>query len=94
MEHYISSRTGEEECFIFLCEKFPGLQTTNVTLFNRNYWKMSSKRDEEPKGPFAISEKWPALPAVIDSAFEDLMTKKLYFFSGNKPLDTKGNSLS
>lgn len=94
MEHYISSRTGEEQRFIFLCEKFKNLKTTNVTLFNRNYWKMPGKNDAEPKGPFAISEKWPALPAVIDSAFEDLLTKKLYFFSGNKPLYTKGNSIS
>lgn len=45
---------------------------------------MSDRSDEGPKGPFAISEKWPALPAVIDSAFEDLLTRKLYFFSGNK----------
>uniref|UniRef100_A0A671YV56 Matrix metalloproteinase-9 n=1 Tax=Sparus aurata TaxID=8175 RepID=A0A671YV56_SPAAU len=31
-----------------------------------------------------ISQKWPALPAVIDSAFEDVLTKKLYFFSGTR----------
>ncbi|TKS77530.1 Matrix metalloproteinase-9 [Collichthys lucidus] len=49
-----------------------------------NYWKMSDKSDEGPKGPFAISERWPALPAVIDSAFEDLLTRKLYFFSGTR----------
>ncbi len=53
-------------------------------LINRNYWKMPSRSDAGPKGPFAVSERWPALPAVIDSAFEDLLTKKLYFFSGNK----------
>lgn len=54
-------------------------------LLDRNYWKMSSKSDAGPKGPFAISEKWPVLPAVIDSAFEDILTKKLYFFSGTNP---------
>lgn len=48
------------------------------------YWKMSSKNDGGLKGPFAISQRWPALPAVIDSAFEDLLTRKLYFFSGNR----------
>uniref|UniRef100_A0A8C9XW54 Matrix metalloproteinase-9 n=1 Tax=Sander lucioperca TaxID=283035 RepID=A0A8C9XW54_SANLU len=36
------------------------------------------------KGPFSISERWPALPAVIDSAFENILTKKLYFFSGTR----------
>ncbi len=45
---------------------------------------MSSRSDGGLKGPFSLSARWPALPAVIDSAFEDLLTKKLYFFSGNK----------
>lgn len=49
-----------------------------------NYWKTSSTGDAGPKGPFAVSQKWPALPAVIDSAFEDILTKKLYFFSGTR----------
>ncbi|XP_040009672.1 matrix metalloproteinase-9 [Xiphias gladius] len=48
-----------------------------------HYWKMSSRSDKV-NGPFSISERWPALPAVIDSAFEDLLTKKLYFFSGTR----------
>ncbi|KAK2851325.1 hypothetical protein Q5P01_007601 [Channa striata] len=51
---------------------------------NGNYWKMSNKNDKAVSGPFAISERWPALPAVIDTAFEDLLTKKLYFFSGTR----------
>lgn len=55
---------------------------------DRHYWKMSGSSEGGIKGPFSVSEKWPALPAVIDSAFEDLLTKKLYFFSGNKALYT------
>nr|AZA36287.1 matrix metalloproteinase 9 [Pampus argenteus] len=47
-----------------------------------NFWKMSSVSNGGLKGSFSISQSWPALPAVIDSAFEDLLTKKLYFFSG------------
>uniref|UniRef100_A0A3P8NDH8 Matrix metalloproteinase-9 n=1 Tax=Astatotilapia calliptera TaxID=8154 RepID=A0A3P8NDH8_ASTCA len=46
-----------------------------------HYWKMSGSSNA---GPFSISNKWPALPAVIDSAFEDSLTKKLYFFSGSR----------
>lgn len=46
---------------------------------------MSGSSNAELKGAFSISNKWPALPAVIDSAFEDSLTKKLYFFSGNEP---------
>ncbi|XP_029994803.1 matrix metalloproteinase-9 [Sphaeramia orbicularis] len=47
-----------------------------------HYWKMPSKQNGELMGPFSISKRWPHLPAVIDSAFEDLLTKKMYFFSG------------
>ncbi|CAM4716726.1 unnamed protein product [Leuciscus chuanchicus] len=46
---------------------------------DRHYWKISSKG--ERKGPFLISEKWPALPATINSAFEEPLTKKIYFFA-------------
>ncbi|KAM8829369.1 matrix metalloproteinase-9 isoform 2-T4 [Synchiropus picturatus] len=48
------------------------------------YWRMSSRDNSGLKGPFSVSEKWPALPAVIDTSFEDLLTKKLYFFSGRR----------
>lgn len=43
---------------------------------------MPSKSNAGLKGPHVISEKWPQLPAVIDAAFEDIVTKKIYFFSG------------
>ncbi|XP_077079492.1 matrix metalloproteinase-9 [Siphateles boraxobius] len=46
---------------------------------DRHYWKISN--NGERKGPFLISEKWPALPATINSAFEEPLTKKIYFFS-------------
>lgn len=49
-----------------------------------HYWKMSSKQNVGLSGPYSISERWSALPAVIDAAFEDLLTKKLYFFSGTR----------
>ncbi|XP_051509367.1 matrix metalloproteinase-9-like [Myxocyprinus asiaticus] len=44
-----------------------------------HYWKLSSTGKH--KGPFLVSEKWPALPAVINTAFEDQLTKKIYFFA-------------
>ncbi|XP_051950738.1 matrix metalloproteinase-9-like [Xyrauchen texanus] len=43
------------------------------------YWKLSSTG--ERKGPFLVSKKWPALPAVINTAFEDQLTKNIYFFA-------------
>ncbi|XP_034732504.1 matrix metalloproteinase-9 isoform X1 [Etheostoma cragini] len=48
------------------------------------FWKMSKGGDEKVKGPFPVSERWPALPAVIDSAFENILARKLYFFSGTQ----------
>uniref|UniRef100_A0A3B3WC35 Peptidase metallopeptidase domain-containing protein n=1 Tax=Poecilia mexicana TaxID=48701 RepID=A0A3B3WC35_9TELE len=53
-------------------------------LVDRYFWKVSSKTDGSRTGPFSISQSWPALPAVIDSAFEDVQTTKIYFFSGKE----------
>lgn len=50
---------------------------------DRHYWKMASKQGKL-MGPFLTSEKWPNLPAVVDSAFEDVLTKKVYIFSGSQ----------
>ncbi|CDQ90071.1 unnamed protein product [Oncorhynchus mykiss] len=48
------------------------------------YWRMSSKTDGGLEGPFSMSKRWPAVPVVVDTAFEDLATKKIYFFSGTR----------
>ncbi|XP_030641080.1 matrix metalloproteinase-9 [Chanos chanos] len=48
------------------------------------YWTMSSQRKEGLNGPFPIKQSWPALPAVLSTAFEDILTKKIYFFSANQ----------
>lgn len=29
-----------------------------------------------------VSERWPTLPVKLDTAFEDPVTKKIYFFAG------------
>ncbi|XP_043946177.1 matrix metalloproteinase-9 [Protopterus annectens] len=49
---------------------------------NGQYWRSSVKKQAVKEGPFAISSTWPALPATIDTAFEDKQTKRIYFFSG------------
>nr|XP_023691113.1 matrix metalloproteinase-9 [Paramormyrops kingsleyae] len=51
---------------------------------NGKYWRLSSQKDGEINGPYSISDTWPALPPTIDSAFQDLLTKKLYVFSGRR----------
>ncbi|XP_070600473.1 matrix metalloproteinase-9-like [Erythrolamprus reginae] len=40
-------------------------------------WKADSL-----EGPLQIQSTWPALPDVIDAAFQDPLTKRLFFFSG------------
>uniref|UniRef100_A0A8C7PBJ9 Matrix metalloproteinase-9 n=1 Tax=Oncorhynchus mykiss TaxID=8022 RepID=A0A8C7PBJ9_ONCMY len=62
-------------------------------LMKLQYWRLSSKTEGGLKGPFSMSERWPALPAVIDTAFEDLVTKKIYFFSGTRFWVYTGQSL-
>lgn len=47
---------------------------------------MSGKSHKDLKGPYPMADMWPALPAVIDAAFEDHLTKKVYFFSGTRTL--------
>ncbi|MBN3275478.1 MMP9 protein, partial [Polyodon spathula] len=48
------------------------------------YWRVSAQKKGEIKGPFPIADKWPALPATIDTTFEDLLTKRVFFFSGKR----------
>ncbi|KAG5282130.1 hypothetical protein AALO_G00052560 [Alosa alosa] len=48
------------------------------------YWKMSGKDHKDLKGPYPMADMWPAVPAVIDTVFEDHLTKKIYFFSGTR----------
>ncbi|XP_007936550.1 matrix metalloproteinase-9 [Orycteropus afer afer] len=50
---------------------------------NGRYWRLSEGRDRV-QGPFLISDKWPQLPRKLDSAFEDPLTKKVFFFSGRQ----------
>ncbi|XP_060787993.1 matrix metalloproteinase-9-like [Neoarius graeffei] len=48
------------------------------------YWKSSNRDNGKRKGPFVISERWSTLPAKLDTAFEDRLTNKIYFFSDTK----------
>ncbi|KAM5245869.1 matrix metalloproteinase-9 [Ctenodactylus gundi] len=48
------------------------------------YWRFSEARGRQLQGPFLIADKWPALPAKLDSAFEDPLSKKIFFFSGRQ----------
>ncbi|XP_004687492.1 PREDICTED: matrix metalloproteinase-9 [Condylura cristata] len=45
------------------------------------YWRLSEGSGHQVQGPFLIKSTWPALPAKLDSAFEDPLSKKIFFFS-------------
>uniref|UniRef100_A0A673V060 Matrix metalloproteinase-9 n=1 Tax=Suricata suricatta TaxID=37032 RepID=A0A673V060_SURSU len=48
------------------------------------YWQFSENQGRRVQGPFLITSKWPALPRKLDSAFEDPLTKKIFFFAGRQ----------
>ncbi|XP_077023905.1 matrix metalloproteinase-9 [Tamandua tetradactyla] len=48
------------------------------------YWRMSEGRAPRLQGPFLITSTWPELPRRLDSAFQDPLTKKIFFFSGRQ----------
>ncbi|KAG8519651.1 Matrix metalloproteinase-9 [Galemys pyrenaicus] len=48
------------------------------------YWRLSEGSGRQVQGPFLIKSTWPALPEKLDSAFEEPLTKKIFFFSGRQ----------
>ncbi|XP_008157169.2 matrix metalloproteinase-9 [Eptesicus fuscus] len=48
------------------------------------YWRFSEAQGRRVQGPFLIRDTWPALPSKLDSAFEEPLTKKIFFFSGRQ----------
>ncbi|XP_048203443.1 matrix metalloproteinase-9 [Perognathus longimembris pacificus] len=46
------------------------------------YWRLSEAGGRRLQGPFQVADTWPALPARLDSAFEDPLSRKIFFFSG------------
>ncbi|XP_062968155.1 matrix metalloproteinase-9 [Cynocephalus volans] len=57
------------------------------------YWRLSESRGRRPQGPFLIADMWPALPPKLDSAFEEPLTKKIFFFSGRQVWVYTGTSV-
>uniref|UniRef100_A0ABM5G4Q9 Matrix metalloproteinase-9 n=1 Tax=Pogona vitticeps TaxID=103695 RepID=A0ABM5G4Q9_9SAUR len=49
---------------------------------NGQYWRKLGSGSEPIEGPLRIQDTWPALPDVIDAAFQDQLTKKVFFFAG------------
>ncbi|XP_063315235.1 matrix metalloproteinase-9-like [Pelobates fuscus] len=56
------------------------------------YWKQPA-RQGIPKSPLRIMDTWPALPANIDTAFQDLTSRNIYFFAGRRFWQYTGNNV-
>ncbi|XP_063003578.1 matrix metalloproteinase-9 [Elgaria multicarinata webbii] len=48
------------------------------------YWRKPASGAARIEGPLRIQDAWPALPDVIDAALQDSLTKKTFFFSGQR----------
>lgn len=60
----------------------PRFRALIISFLLSRYWKFPNHRGSRLQGPFVTARTWPALPAKLDSAFEDPQSKKLFFFSG------------
>ncbi|XP_009701870.1 PREDICTED: matrix metalloproteinase-9-like, partial [Cariama cristata] len=62
------------------------------------YWTRSSFWKSGIQGAFSVADTWPGLPAVIDAAFPDMLTKRVFpaagrqfwVFSGKSVLGPRG----
>ncbi|XP_043836209.1 matrix metalloproteinase-9 [Dromiciops gliroides] len=57
------------------------------------YWRVQQGSNGRAQGPFFIANTWSALPPKLDTAFEDPLTKKLFFFSGQQVWVYTGQSV-
>ncbi|KAJ7423239.1 matrix metalloproteinase-9-like [Pitangus sulphuratus] len=48
------------------------------------YWTHSSFWKSGIQGAFSVADTWPGLPATIDAVFQDLLTKRVFFFAGRQ----------
>ncbi|XP_021272677.1 matrix metalloproteinase-9 [Numida meleagris] len=68
-------------------KKFDAITEINGELHffkNGKYWTHSSFWKSGTQGAFSIADTWPGLPAVIDAAFQDVLTKRIFFFAGRQ----------
>ncbi|NXJ89679.1 MMP9 protein, partial [Corythaixoides concolor] len=48
------------------------------------YWTLSTFWKSGIQGAFSVADTWPGLPPVIDAAFQDVLTKRIFFFAGRQ----------
>ncbi|KAM9248266.1 matrix metalloproteinase-9 [Dugong dugon] len=75
---------AEDACNVYIFDAIAEIRDHLHFFKNGRYWRLSEGRGRRAQGPFLISDTWPQLPPKLDSAFEDLLTKKVFFFSGRQ----------
>ncbi|KAI5610096.1 matrix metalloproteinase-9 precursor [Silurus asotus] len=68
-------------------DKFDAITEIQGKLYffkDRYYWTSSSGGNKHHPVSFNVSKRWPTLPTKLDTVFEDPLTKKIYFFAGNR----------
>ncbi|KAG8446572.1 hypothetical protein GDO86_014140 [Hymenochirus boettgeri] len=83
----------EDACKVKMFDAIADLQGMLHFFKDGLYWTVSPGYKKAPQSPRRISETWPALPAKIDTAFQDITTKRMFFFSGRKFWQYTGNSV-
>ncbi|XP_004636179.1 matrix metalloproteinase-9 [Octodon degus] len=74
----------DDPCNVNIFDAIAKIQNDLYLFKDGRYWKFNEGRRRRLQGPFLISNTWPALPARLDSAFEDPLSKKIFFFSGRQ----------
>ncbi|XP_005363192.1 matrix metalloproteinase-9 [Microtus ochrogaster] len=80
----ISLSPADNPCSVNIFDAIAEIQDSLYFFKDGRYWKFLNRRGSRLQGPFLIARTWPALPAKLDSAFEDPLSKKIFFFSGRQ----------
>uniref|UniRef100_A0A8C8U799 Matrix metalloproteinase-9 n=1 Tax=Peromyscus maniculatus bairdii TaxID=230844 RepID=A0A8C8U799_PERMB len=88
-----SLRPADNPCTVGIFDAIAEIQGSLYFFKDGRYWKFLNRRGSPLQGPFLIARTWPALPAKLDSAFEDPLSKKIFFFSGRQVWVYTGQSV-
>ncbi|XP_074067316.1 matrix metalloproteinase-9 [Macrotis lagotis] len=85
---------AEDVCGIQIFDAIAEIQGRLHLFKDGRYWRVhQDSKGSRVQGPFFISSTWSALPSKLDTVFEDTLTKKLFFFSGQKVWVYTGQSV-
>ncbi|XP_036900080.1 matrix metalloproteinase-9 isoform X2 [Sturnira hondurensis] len=75
---------AEDICNVYIFDAIAEIRNQLHLFKDGKYWRLSKAQGRRVQGPFLIRDTWPALPSKLDSAFEEPVSKKIFFFSGRQ----------